>query len=135
MNNDNGAAVDCASFAIMVKGYAGSYGAAKKCLEAAEVPDGVRDDLWKRLRAWAEKKISFYASSVPSPCIHRILWDIGLEGYGFRVYVRDIPLEQEAVEINAHIGRSVVYDLLTDIVNIDILNQLIYLCTDIILKM
>jgi hypothetical protein len=107
MNNDNGAAADCASFAIMVKGYAGSYGAAKKCLEAAEVPDGVRDDLWKRLRAWAEKKISFYASSVPSPCIHRILWDIGLEGYGFRVYVRDIPLEQEAVEICEALGLNI----------------------------
>ena len=26
MNNDKGAAADCASFAIMVKGYAGGYG-------------------------------------------------------------------------------------------------------------
>ncbi len=107
MNNDNGAAADCASFAIMVKGYAGSYGAAVKCLEVTDTPDGIRDDLWKRLRAWAEKKMNLYESSVSAPCIHRMLWDIGLEGYGFRVNVRDIPLEQEAVEICEALGLNI----------------------------
>ncbi|MBO7355394.1 MAG: hypothetical protein ILP17_00455 [Lachnospiraceae bacterium] len=107
MNNDKGAAADCASFAIMVKGYAGSYGAAARCLEAAEAPEGVRPDLWKRLRTWSEKKMDAYASSAPVPGIHRMLWDIGSKGYGFRVRVRDIPLEQEAVEICEALGLNI----------------------------
>lgn len=107
MNNDKGAAADCASFAIMVRGYAGSYGAARKCLETGDAPEGIREDLWKRLKTWSEKKMAAYASSEPAPCIHRLLWDIGSEGYGFRVRVRDIPLEQEAVEICEALGLNI----------------------------
>ena len=115
MNNDKGAAADCASFAIMVRGYAGSYGAAAKCLELPGAPEGIRDDLWKRLRAWSEKKMDEYASSEPVPCIHRMLWDIGSGGCGFRIRVRDIPLEQEAVEICEALGLNIYETLSADL--------------------
>ncbi len=107
MNNDNGAAVNCASFAIMVKGFAGSLGAAKACLECESMPQGIREDLWKRLRGWAVGKLEEYGSSETHPGIYSMLWDIGSRGYGFRVSVRSIPLEQEAVEICEIFGSNI----------------------------
>ena len=99
MNNVNGAASACASFDITVSGYAGSYGAAKACIEETKCPDGIREDIWNRLTAWAEKMLSEYESSVKTESIHKLLWEIGEKKYGFAVKVRDIPLHQEAVEI------------------------------------
>ena len=107
MNNDNGAAVNCASFAIMVKGFAGSYGAAKACLECPDIPEGVRSDLWNRLKKWASSVMDKKTPVTITPGIYSALWDIGSEGYGFRVTIRDIPLEQEAVEICEILGLNI----------------------------
>ncbi|MCR4792283.1 MAG: hypothetical protein K5871_06010 [Lachnospiraceae bacterium] len=107
MNNDNGAAENCASFAIMVKGYAGSLGAAKACIRREAVPEGFREDIWQRLLKWARCREKELSSFPASGSIHEALWDIGASGYGFRVNVRDIPLEQEAVEICEALGLNI----------------------------
>ncbi len=110
MNKDGGAAFDCASFAVTAKGFAGSYGAAMACLEIKEVPEGVRRDVWAKLKAWAERKAAAYEGAEVTAGVHSLLWDIGREGYGFRIGVRDIPLEQEAVEIAEALGLN-IYEL------------------------
>ena len=106
MNNVNGAASACASFDITAYGFAGSYGAAKACKEDL-FPEGIREDIRKRLCAWAQRKLSEYESSEKGPSIHKLLWEIGEKGYGFSVNVRDIPLEQEAVEICEALGLNI----------------------------
>ena len=110
MNKDKGAAKDCASFAVMVKGFAGSYGAAHRCIGAAEKPEGIREDTWNKLKKWAEKTAEKYKDSAQTKSIHELLWDLGEEGFGFKVNVRDIPLEQEAVEICEALAVN-IYDL------------------------
>ena len=42
MNSVNGAASACASFDITASGFAGSYGAAKACVEAS-LPENIRE--------------------------------------------------------------------------------------------
>lgn len=110
MNDKNGADSGCALFFIMTKGYAGSYGAALRCMEKKECPGGIREDIWIRLKAWAEKALNRYADAEKAGSIHEALWDIGKEGFGFKVNLRDIPLEQEAVEIAEALGLN-IYDL------------------------
>ena len=110
MNNVNGAASACASFDITVSGFAGSYGAAKACIEAEKCPEGIREDIWKRLTAWAEKMLSSYSFAGKAESIHKLLWDIGAQKHGFTVNVRDIPLHQEAVEICEALGLN-IYEL------------------------
>ncbi len=112
MNKDKGAAKDCASFAVMVKGFAGSYGAARKCMDAAEKPVGVREDTWCKLKKWSGKTLENYKDGITSKSIHELFWDLGEEGFGFRVNVRDIPLEQEAVEICEAFAIN-IYDLVS----------------------
>ena len=109
MNNCNGAGTNGASFSIMVRGYAGSYGAAKACMETAGVPDTVREYTWKKLRKWAESTLERYASSEVKPGMHTLLWNLG-EETGFKVSLRDIPLEQEAVETAEALGLD-IYEL------------------------
>lgn len=109
MNSVNGAASACASFDITASGFAGSYGAAKACTEAIR-PENIREDIWKRLHAWAVKTLSEYATSESAPSIHKLLWEIGEMGYGFTVNVRDIPVKQEAVEICEALGLN-IYEL------------------------
>lgn len=109
MNSVNGAASACASFDITASGFAGSYGAAKACVEAS-LPENIREDVWKRLHAWADKTLSEYALSESAPSIHKLLWEIGERGYGFSVNVRDIPLKQEAVEVCEALGLN-IYEL------------------------
>ena len=108
MRTENGAAGDCAFFAIMMSGYAGSVGAAKKCLECKEMPENAREDIWQKLVKWAGKKVLDNVRQTPS--IHQALWDIGEKGMGFTVCIRDILLEQEAVEICEILGLN-IYDL------------------------
>ena len=110
MNSVNGAASACASFDITVSGFAGSYGAAKACIEANECPEGIREDIWKKLSTWAESTLSKYLESAKTESIHKLLWDIGEKKYGFTVNVRDIPLHQEAVEICEALGLN-IYEL------------------------
>ncbi len=110
MNEKNGADSGCALFFIMTKGYAGSYGAAGKCIEEDRCPDGFREDVWNRLRKWSEGRLKEYDKAMKSGSIHEALWDIGKDGYGFKVNIRDIPLEQEAVEISEALGLN-IYDL------------------------
>ena len=109
MNNVNGAASACASFDITVSGFAGSYGAAKACKESG-LPDGIREDIRRRLSEWSDRTLLKYASSEKGPGIHRLLWEIGEKGYGFRVNIRDIPVDQEAVEICEALGLN-IYEL------------------------
>ena len=109
MNNVNGAADACASFDITAYGFAGSYGAAKACKNALS-PSGIRADIWNRLVIWADRKLSGYGPAAICPSIHKLLWEIGEKGYGFSVNVRDIPLEQEAVEICEALGLN-IYEL------------------------
>lgn len=110
MNNVNGAASACASFDITVSGFAGTYGAAKACIATGRCPDGVREDIWKRLSEWSEKILSQYSESAKTESIHKFLWDIGEKKYGFCVNIRDIPLHQEAVEICEALGMN-IYEL------------------------
>ena len=109
MNNEHGAGNSCASFTVTVKGYAGSYGAAKACA-GAKMPSSVREHTWKRLSAWADKTLERYKGKNAVPGIHTLLWNIGEEGMGFRIVLRDIPLEQEAVEIAEALGLD-IYEL------------------------
>ena len=109
MNSVNGAASACASFDITASGFAGSYGAAKACVEAS-LPENIREDIWKRLHAGAEKTLSEYATSESTPGVHKLLWEIVERGYGFSVNVRDIPVKQEAVEICEALGLN-IYEL------------------------
>ena len=85
MNSVNGAASACASFDITVSGFAGTYGAAKACTETKKCPEGIREDIWKKLSAWSEKALSQYSESAKSESIHKLLWDIGEKKYGFSV--------------------------------------------------
>ncbi len=110
MNEKNGADSGCALFFIMTKGYAGSYGAALKCMERKTCPDGFREDIWIRLKAWAERILDTYDDSHMAGSIHEALWEIGKEGFGFKVNLRDIPVEQEAVEIAEALDLN-IYDL------------------------
>ncbi len=110
MDNVNGAASACASFDITVLGYAGSYGAAKACIEADKCPDGIREDIWKRLKTWAGETLSSYSFSRKTESVHRLLWEIGEKKHGFCVNIRDIPLRQEAVEICEALGLN-IYEL------------------------
>ncbi len=110
MNKDKGAAKDCASFAVMVKGYAGSYGAALKCLDTKECPENIREDIWLKLIKWSRKTVDGYKGLPETESIHKLLWDLGEQGFGFSVNVRDIPLEQEAIEICEIFGLN-IYDL------------------------
>ena len=109
MNNCNGAGTNGAYFSIMVRGYAGSYGAAKACMQADEVPGNIREHTWTRLRKWAESTLEKYAGSGIKPGMHTLLWNLG-EETGFKVTLRDIPLEQEAVEISEALGLD-IYEL------------------------
>ena len=110
MNNVNGAASACASFDITASGFAGSYGAAVACKSTGECPAGIREDIWHRLTKWAEKTLSEYAAFEKTESIHKLLWDIGEKKYGFLVNVRDIPIQQEAVEICEALGLN-IYEL------------------------
>lgn len=109
MNNFNGARTSGASFSIMVRGYAGSYGAAKACMETAGVPEGTREHTWTRLRKWAGAALDKYSGAKIQPGMHTLLWNLG-EETGFKVILRDIPLEQEAVEIAEALGLD-IYEL------------------------
>ena len=109
MNNFIGAGTVGASFSIMVRGYAGSYGAAKACMETEGVPDGVREHTWNRLRKWAKDALDRYSGAEITSGMHTLLWNLG-EETGFKVILRDIPLEQEAVEITEALGLD-IYEL------------------------
>lgn len=111
MNNEQGAGDTCASFTVTVKGYAGSYGAAKACADA-EKPSSVREHAWTRLRRWADRTLEKYEGTEAVPGIRTLLWNIGEEGMGFRIVLRDIPLEQEAVEIAEALGLD-IYELVS----------------------
>ena len=93
----------------MVKGFAGSYGAAKACTETDAVPGNVREHTWNRLVKWAGKTLEKYAGSEIKPGMHTLLWNLG-EETGFNITLRDIPLEQEAVEIAEALGLD-IYEL------------------------
>ena len=109
MSDKNGADSTCALFVVMTKGYAGSFGAALKCREE-KCPEGFRKDIWIRLKKWADRTLEKYEGCEECESLHSALWNIGKDGYGFKINVRDIPLEQEAVEISEALGLN-VFDL------------------------
>ena len=109
MNNYIGAGTVGASFSIMVRGCAGSYGAAKACMETESTPEGVREHTWTRLRKWAKDALDRYSGAEITSGMHTLLWNLG-EETGFKVILRDIPLEQEAVEISEALGLD-IYEL------------------------
>ncbi len=109
MSEKNGADTDCALFIVAAKGYAGSYGAAIRCIESP-CPEGFREDIWDRLKKWSARTIKRDEESGKTGSIHEALWNIGKEGYGFKINIRDIPLEQEAVEISEALGLN-IFDL------------------------
>jgi len=109
MNNGSGAGSTGASFSIMVRGYAGSYGAAKACMDTEEIPAAVREHTWTRLRKWACEMLDKTDHTKVKPGMHTLLWNLG-EETGFNVILRDIPLEQEAVEIAEALGLD-IYEL------------------------
>lgn len=94
----------------MVKGFPGSLGAARRAVQTDGCPSGLREDIWRRLKKWAVETIKKYEGEPECYSLHRALWDTGKAGYGLKVNVRDIPFEQEAVEVSEALGLN-IFDL------------------------